>query len=141
MTGDLMHGLLPYMGDGFPDEWPATLRELEALEFDRVIPGHGSIQQGKGVLAEFRGYIEEITEKVARGVEQGRSADELKKAITADTLASLKSSNVRSRIERELTNLFPAQPGRRRCSTKASRAMSTRSSPTSKNAKGAASCP
>ena len=107
VTGDLMHGLLPYMGDGFPDEWPATLRELEALEFDRVIPGHGSIQQGKGVLAEFRGYIEEITEKVARGVEQGRSADELKKAITADTLASLKSSNVRSRIERELTNLFP----------------------------------
>ena len=25
-TGDLMHGLLPYMGDGFPDEWAATLR-------------------------------------------------------------------------------------------------------------------
>jgi glyoxylase-like metal-dependent hydrolase (beta-lactamase superfamily II) len=24
-TGDLMHGLLPYMGDGFPDEWSATL--------------------------------------------------------------------------------------------------------------------
>ena len=46
-TGDLMHGLLPYMGDGFPDEWPATLRALEALEFDRVIPGHGSIQEGK----------------------------------------------------------------------------------------------
>jgi cyclase len=106
-TGDLMHGLLPYMGDGFPDEWPATLRALEALEFDQVIPGHGSIQHGKAVLAEFRGYIEEITEKVARGVEQGRSSDELKKAITADTLASLKASTVRSRIERELTTLFP----------------------------------
>ena len=90
-TGDLMHGLLPYMGDGFPDEWPATLRALEALEFDRVIPGHGSIQQGKAVLAEFRGYIEEISEKVARGVEQGRSSDELKKANTADTLGSLKA--------------------------------------------------
>ena len=50
-TGDLMHGLLPYMGDGFPDEWPATLRALEALEFDRVIPGHGSVQEGKSVLA------------------------------------------------------------------------------------------
>jgi len=106
-TGDLMHGLLPYMGDGFPDEWPATLRALEALEFDRVIPGHGSIQEGKSVLAEFRGYIEEISEKVARGVEQGRSPDDLKKAITADTLTSLKASNVRSRIEHELTVLFP----------------------------------
>ena len=66
-TGDLMHGLLPYMGDGFPDEWPATLKALEALEFDRVIPGHGSIQEGKSVLSQFRGYVEEITEKVSRG--------------------------------------------------------------------------
>jgi cyclase len=106
-TGDLMHGLLPYMGDGFPDEWPATLRALEALEFDRVIPGHGSIQEGKSVLAEFRGYIEDISEKVARGVERGKSPDELKKEITADTLTSLRANNVRGRIERELTTLFP----------------------------------
>jgi cyclase len=106
-TGDLMHGLLPYMGDGFPDEWPATLRALEALDFDRVIPGHGSIQEGKSVLAQFRGYIEEISEKVARGVERGQSSDELKKTITAASLASLKAGDVRPRIERELTTLFP----------------------------------
>jgi cyclase len=106
-TGDLMHGLLPYMGDGFPDEWPATLRALEALEFDRVIPGHGSIQEGKSVLAQFRGYIEEVTEKVARGVERGQSSDELKKSVTAATLTSLKGNEARVRIERELSNLFP----------------------------------
>jgi glyoxylase-like metal-dependent hydrolase (beta-lactamase superfamily II) len=106
-TGDLMHGLLPYMGDGFPDEWPATLRALEALEFDRVIPGHGSIQQGKSVLAQFRGYVEEITEKVAREVDRGRSADELQASITADTLISLKANDTRGRVERELGTLFP----------------------------------
>jgi glyoxylase-like metal-dependent hydrolase (beta-lactamase superfamily II) len=106
-TGDLMHGLLPYMGDGFPDEWPATLRALEALEFDRVIPGHGSIQQGKSVLAQFRGYVEEITEKVSRGVESGQPLDELKKTITPVSLSSLKASNMRNRVERELGTLFP----------------------------------
>jgi glyoxylase-like metal-dependent hydrolase (beta-lactamase superfamily II) len=106
-TGDLMHGLLPYMGDGFPDEWPATLKALEALEFDRVIPGHGSIQEGKSVLTQFRGYVEEITEKVARGVERGQAPDELKKTITADTLASLKAGDMRRRVDRELTALFP----------------------------------
>ena len=106
-TGDLMHGLLPYMGDGFPDEWPATLRALEALEFDRVIPGHGSIQEGKSVLAQFRGYVEEITEKVARGVERGQPLDELKKTITPATLASLKANDTRRRVERELAALFP----------------------------------
>jgi glyoxylase-like metal-dependent hydrolase (beta-lactamase superfamily II) len=106
-TGDLMHGLLPYMGDGFPDEWPATLRALEALEFDRVIPGHGSIQEGKGVLVQFRGYIEEITEKVSRGIEKGQTLDELKKTITVDTLASLEADGAAGRVEREITTLFP----------------------------------
>jgi cyclase len=108
-TGDLMHGLLPYMGDGFPDEWPATLKALEALEFDRVIPGHGSIQEGKSVLAQFRGYVEEVAEKVSRGIERGQKPDELKKTITADTLASLKANDMRGRVDRELTALFPLQ--------------------------------
>ena len=106
-TGDLMHGLLPYMGDGFPDEWPATLKALEALEFDRVIPGHGSIQEGKLVLSQFRGYVEEITEKVSRGVERGQGFDELKKTITLGTLDSLKVENMSRRVERELGTLFP----------------------------------
>ena len=106
-TGDLMHGLLPYMGDGFPDEWPATLRALEALDFDRVIPGHGSIQEGKGVLAQFRAYVEEITEKVSRGIEKGQTLDELKKTITVDALASLKAGDAAGRVEREITTLFP----------------------------------
>ena len=106
-TGDLMHGLLPSMGDGFPDEWPATLKALEALEFDRVIPGHGSIQEGKSVLSQFRGYVEEITEKVSRGIERGQALDELKKTITLGTLTSLKVENMSRRVERELGTLFP----------------------------------
>jgi cyclase len=106
-TGDLMHGLLPSMGDGFPDEWPATLKALEALEFDRVIPGHGSIQEGKSVLSQFRGYVEEITEKVSRGIERGQALDELKKTITLGTLTSLKVDNMSRRVELELGTLFP----------------------------------
>ena len=110
-TGDLMHGLLPYMGDGFPDEWSTTLRALDALDFDRVIPGHGSVQEGKSVLAEFRGYVEEITEKVTRGVEAGRPLDELQKMITSASLTSMTAGNTRRRVERELGALFtPAKP-------------------------------
>src|SRR5262249_21123210 len=100
-TGDLMHGLLPYMGDGFPDEWHTTLTALEALEFDRVIPGHGSIQEGKSVLSEFRGYVEEMTEKVARGVERGQALGELKSTITPGTLTSLKAGDMRRRADLE----------------------------------------
>jgi cyclase len=106
-TGDLMHGILPFMGDGFPDEWPATLKALEALDFDRVIPGHGSIQEGKSVLSQFRAYVEEITEKVSRGIERGQALDELKSTITPGTLTSFKVSDMSRRVERELGALFP----------------------------------
>jgi hypothetical protein len=59
------------------------------------------------VLAQFRGYVEEITERVSRGVERGQTLDELGKTITPGTLVSLKANDARRRIERELEALFP----------------------------------
>ena len=140
-TGDLMHGLLPYMGDGFPDEWPATLRALEALEFDRVIPGHGSIQEGKSVLAQFRGYVEEITEKVSRGIEQGPDAGRAQEGDHRrhPRLAQGRRRG-RPRRARDDDPLPPPGQGSPACSTTASRATSRKSSPISKSARAAASC-
>jgi hypothetical protein len=59
------------------------------------------------VLSQFRGYVEEITEKVSRGIERGQALDELKKTITLSTLTSLKVENMNRRVERELGTLFP----------------------------------
>ena len=58
-------------------------------------------------MSQFRGYVEEITEKVARGVERGQPLDELRKSITPASLASLKANDTRGRVERELAALFP----------------------------------
>jgi hypothetical protein len=58
------------------------------------------------VLAQFRVYVEEITEKVARGVERGQPLDELTKVITPASLASLKANETRGRVERELLATF-----------------------------------
>jgi glyoxylase-like metal-dependent hydrolase (beta-lactamase superfamily II) len=105
-TGDLLHSLLPYMGDSYPDEWGRTLTELEKFEFDRVAPGHGSVQQGRSVLAFFRGYIEEVNEAVARGVEKGESLQELQKALAPERVRSLSSSDQAGRLTREASALL-----------------------------------
>ena len=138
-TGDLMHGLLPYMGDGFPDEWPATLKALEALEFDRVVPGHASIQEGKSVLAQFRAYVEEITEKVARGVERGQAVNELKKTISQGTLTSLNANDMRNRVAASSAPCSPSRKRQRRWWRGASPAISRKSSRISQNARASAS--
>ena len=52
-TGDFFVGSpgangLPYMGDGFVNEWPASLDGLKALDFDVIVPGHGAPFRDRG---------------------------------------------------------------------------------------------
>ncbi len=43
-AGDLVeNGAPPYFGDGFPLDWPATLRALRPLAAGAVVPGHGDV--------------------------------------------------------------------------------------------------
>jgi len=48
--GDMIpNGLtnISYTGDGFIREWPDTLEQILALDFETVIPGHGAVFKGK----------------------------------------------------------------------------------------------
>jgi glyoxylase-like metal-dependent hydrolase (beta-lactamase superfamily II) len=88
-TGDLVVGFIPGMGDGFPLEWPATLRSLEDLPFSVVLPGHGGLQESRQRLVEMRTYIEEVNEAVVAGKRQGRSMEQLTQGITPAALRTL----------------------------------------------------
>jgi glyoxylase-like metal-dependent hydrolase (beta-lactamase superfamily II) len=88
-TGDLVVGFIPGMGDGFPLEWPATLRSLADLPFSAVLPGHGGLQESRQRLVEMRTYIEEVNEAVVAGKRQGRSMEQLTEAITPAALRTL----------------------------------------------------
>lgn len=105
-TGDLMHGILPYCGDSYPDEWPRTLTELEKLDFTRVAAGHGSVQEGKSILAFFRSYLEELNRGVSRGIERGAGLAELQATIVPEKLRSLADDGQVARITREANGVF-----------------------------------
>jgi glyoxylase-like metal-dependent hydrolase (beta-lactamase superfamily II) len=56
-AGDLLENdAVPYFGDGYPIEWPATVARLLALVTGPVVPGHGSI----GDLAFVRRQLGEL---------------------------------------------------------------------------------
>ena len=46
-TGDLFNGYIGYMGDAYVDEWAETLGRLAELDFETVVPGHGTRSRGK----------------------------------------------------------------------------------------------
>jgi glyoxylase-like metal-dependent hydrolase (beta-lactamase superfamily II) len=80
---------LPYQD--FPDAdlagWIATLRELEAMDFDILAPGHGALG-GKADVADHRRYLETLRDQVKAGMAAGKSVEELKQTVTMPEYAS-----------------------------------------------------
>jgi glyoxylase-like metal-dependent hydrolase (beta-lactamase superfamily II) len=90
-AGDAVIGFLPNLNDGYPRQWPKTIDALGALKFDRLIGGHGAVQQGRTRLTQFRNYIEDLTARVERAKKAGTPLAELQKSITARSLPTLQS--------------------------------------------------
>jgi cyclase len=82
ITGDAVIGWTPYMGDGYPEDWAATLDRLAQLDFTHIIMGHGDVA-GRDWLRTFRGYVHDMVEAVRRESATGATLDEVKQRVTA----------------------------------------------------------
>jgi cyclase len=85
VTGDALIGWTPYMGDGYPEDWPGTLDRLAALDFAQIIMGHGA-PTGREWLATFRGYVSDMVEAVREEAARGATLEETQRRVT-DKLA------------------------------------------------------
>jgi cyclase len=84
-TGDALIDWMPFMNDGYPEDWIQTLTALEQYDFTHIIPGHGEVIP-KAHLAFFRGYIMDLIAAVKKAAADGASLDEMKKVL-GDQLA------------------------------------------------------
>jgi glyoxylase-like metal-dependent hydrolase (beta-lactamase superfamily II) len=65
-AGDLLeNGAPPYFGDGYPLDWPATLRAIRPLVRGAVVPGHGAVAD-LAFLDRSIGEIDRIAELARR---------------------------------------------------------------------------
>jgi cyclase len=92
-TGDMVIGFMPFLGDGFPKSWPKTIDSVAHLEFNQILPGHGPLQANRQRMADLRNYIEELTEKVAEAKKAGKPVADIQKAITLNSLKSMRSDD------------------------------------------------
>lgn len=81
MTGDLLVEGTSYMGDAYVADWIQTLEHLKALEFDRVLPGHGMSFEGKAKIEHFQAYLRDFQREVQVLHAAGVAADEAARRI------------------------------------------------------------
>jgi glyoxylase-like metal-dependent hydrolase (beta-lactamase superfamily II) len=84
-TGDAVVGWMPFLNDGYPEEWGPTVGELEKLDITQVIVGHGE-PVPKSHLTFFRGYLTDLVTGVKSAAAGGATLDEMKSKV-ADQLA------------------------------------------------------
>ncbi len=62
-------------------EWIRSYRSIEDLDFDILAQGHGLHNFTKQDVIEGRQFFQDLRDAVLRGMEQGKSLDELKRTI------------------------------------------------------------
>jgi cyclase len=86
-TGDLMAGtspLIDYNGGGSLKDWTGTLDGvMKNLDFDTVIPGHGSVTNKAGLL-KYRNDVEKLQNRVSGMLRDHKGKDDVSKMLIAE---------------------------------------------------------
>lgn len=66
--------------DGYPDAWIESLKQVERLDFETLVPGHGKVGNKEHVRL-FREYLQALRSAVSEQVQRGASLEDAKKAV------------------------------------------------------------
>jgi len=75
--------LVDYSGGGSAREWPRTLTNALALEFDTVVPGHGTVAS-RADLEAFRDGTVRLAEMVQSMQRQGRTRQDIEAMLRSE---------------------------------------------------------
>jgi glyoxylase-like metal-dependent hydrolase (beta-lactamase superfamily II) len=83
ITGDLLDDL-PFTGDGSPAALVKTLHEIDRMDFDIIIPGHGAIERSREHLHQVTQLFESIVSQVDAAVRAGLSVEDTKAKVNVE---------------------------------------------------------
>ncbi|HUG38279.1 MAG TPA: MBL fold metallo-hydrolase [Candidatus Limnocylindrales bacterium] len=73
--------------DAYVPDWIDSLKRVEAMDFDVLVPGHGPLGNKANVIM-FREYLQDLRDEVQRHARDGRSLDEIKRLVTLPKYAA-----------------------------------------------------
>jgi glyoxylase-like metal-dependent hydrolase (beta-lactamase superfamily II) len=77
-TSDNISRAVPFFHQAVPDVWLKTLKEMEKLDVDYVVPGHGEVGD-KSVFKEMYDNVVIWTKTVKKAIAAGKSEEETMK--------------------------------------------------------------
>jgi glyoxylase-like metal-dependent hydrolase (beta-lactamase superfamily II) len=73
--------------DAYMPDWIDSLRRVEQIDFNVLVPGHGPLGDRQSVTA-FRTYLEDLRDQVLVLAREGKSVDDVKRMVNLDKYRS-----------------------------------------------------
>jgi glyoxylase-like metal-dependent hydrolase (beta-lactamase superfamily II) len=73
--------------DSYMPDWIDSLRRVEQIDFNVLVPGHGPLGDRQSVTA-FRTYLEDLRDQVLVLAREGKSVDDVKRMVNLDKYRS-----------------------------------------------------
>jgi cyclase len=80
-TSDNISRGMPFFHQALPDKWLKTLKELQKLDVDYVVPGHGEVGD-KGVFKEMEDVVNIWINTVKEAIAKGMTLEEAQRTLT-----------------------------------------------------------
>jgi len=81
-TGDnIFHRVQTFLHEAYPEEWLQSLKKIEELDVDVIVPGHGEVCD-KSYIKEQASFIKEWMEAVRQAIRQGLTKEEAQERIS-----------------------------------------------------------
>jgi cyclase len=81
VSDNVMMGAMPIMIDAVPDQWLKSLKKLQTLDVDKVIPGHGPVTD-KAAFQVVYDNVKYVSDKVREAIGKGWSVKETQEKLT-----------------------------------------------------------
>jgi len=85
-AGDLLTAPVPFGADSHPGSWIRSLKALDDLDVDVIIPGHGEAQHDKKYLELVVESLQSVTDQVHEALKRGMTLEETRKFVKFDTI-------------------------------------------------------
>ena len=81
----ICNGTQPSLAHCSPLEWVSSLKRIEGMEVDTVVPGHGEMC-GLKEVAIFRQFIENCIEMTQSAIREGKDRDQVADSVSFEGL-------------------------------------------------------
>ena len=110
-TGDFFEGrpgagVLAYMGDGFVDEWPASLERLKGFDFDVIVPGHGLPFSERTQIDDFQDFLRDLWAQVSKLRADGLSVEDATARVDMSKYEPVYGARARSVDPRAVLRIY-----------------------------------